>query len=74
MFASIFILILFLPAAFLPLGLNVFFSSDELNEMGVCLESSNDSFPIQGNELIGFLSASKPCDVWQLSEPLQTCQ
>ena len=59
MFVSIFILILFLPVAFLPLGLNTFFSSDELGEMGVCLGKPNDTSPIQGYQLVGFLPISK---------------
>jgi hypothetical protein len=42
MFASIFIFILLLPAACLPLALDIFFSSSELGEMGVCLKKSDD--------------------------------
>jgi len=38
MFACILILILFLPAALLPCALTTFFSSHELNEMGIRLE------------------------------------
>ncbi|MEO8355437.1 MAG: hypothetical protein ABI621_05965 [Chloroflexota bacterium] len=38
MFASILILMLFLPAVFLPYTLNSFFSSGELNEMGILLD------------------------------------
>ena len=58
MFASICILILFLPAAFLPLGLSTFFSPDELEEMGVSLERSEMPLLVQGYELVGFLPAS----------------
>ena len=49
---TVFILILFLPAACLPLALDTFFSSTDLSEMGVCLETSDDTFPMQGYELI----------------------
>lgn len=35
MFACILILILFLPAVLLPCALGTFFSSHELNEMGI---------------------------------------
>ena len=38
MFASILILFLFLPAAFLPCVLSTLFSSRELKEMGIHLE------------------------------------
>jgi len=44
MFASIFILILLLPAAWLPLALDTFFSSTDLDEMGISLEISGDTF------------------------------
>jgi len=74
MFASIFILILFLPAAFLPLALDTFASSADLDEMGISLESSDDTFPMQGYELVSFLPASKHCDRWEISEPLKVCQ
>ena len=74
MFTSIFILILLLPAAFLPLALDTFFSSSELGKMGISLESSDETFPMQGYELVGFLPASNNSDVWEISEPLQTCQ
>ena len=40
MLASIFILILFLPTAFLPVAIKTFFTSGELDEMGICLEDS----------------------------------
>jgi hypothetical protein len=40
MLACILILILFLPAALLPCTLSSFFSSHELNEMGVQLDDS----------------------------------
>jgi len=67
MFASIFILILFLPAAFLPLGLTTFFSAEELDEMGICLETSDDTFPVQGYDLVDIFPISNGC------EQLQTC-
>jgi hypothetical protein len=60
MFASIFILILLLPAVCLPLALDTFFSSSDLDEMGICLESSDDTLPIQE-------------DVWGISKPLHAC-
>lgn len=72
MLASIFILILFLPAAFLPLALDVFVSSADLDEMGVSLENSDDTFPMQGDELAGFLPASNRCETWEISESLPT--
>ncbi len=55
MFASIFILILLLPAACLPLALDTFFSSADLDEMGISLKSSEDTFPVQGYELVDIL-------------------
>jgi hypothetical protein len=45
MFASIFILILLLPVACLPLTLDTFFSSTDLSEMGVCLKKSTGWIP-----------------------------
>jgi hypothetical protein len=74
MFASIFILILFLPAACLPLVLDAFFSDSDLDEIGICLESSDDTFPMQGYELVGFLPTPNRCDTWETNEPLQVCQ
>lgn len=74
MLVSIFILILFLPSAVLPLGLSTLFSPDELDEMGICLEKSEDIFHQQGYELVGFLPASKNCDAWDIRESLRTCQ
>ncbi len=71
---TVFILILFLPAACLPLALETFFSTADLDEMGISLESSDDTFPMQGYELVGFLPASNNSDIWEISEPLQTCQ
>lgn len=38
MLASIFTLILFLPVAFLPVTIKTFFTSGELDEMGIYLE------------------------------------
>jgi hypothetical protein len=74
MLASIFILILFLPVAFLPWALRTFYSSDELNEMGFCLEPSENFYPIQGSELAGPAKYEKAGCVWETSEQLQTCQ
>jgi len=67
MFVSIFILILFLPTVFLPLGLTTFFSADELNEMGIYLETSYDTFPMQRYDLVDIFPVSNGC------EQLQTC-
>jgi len=74
MLASIFILILFLPAAFLPVVLDTFSSSAELDEMGIVLENSDDTFPMQGYELFGFLPVSNQCDTWEISEQIQVCR
>lgn len=74
MFATIFILILFLPAAFLPVALDTFTSGADLEDMGISLESSGDTFPMQGYELVGFLPVSQNCESWELNEPLQACQ
>ena len=52
MFASIFILILLLPAVCLPLALDTFFSSADLDEMGISLKNSDDTFPVQRYELV----------------------
>jgi len=78
MFASIFILILFLPAACLPLAFDTFFSSSELDEMGICLETPGEPFPTQGSELVGFQPTTHNCKnaagcVWELREQLQIC-
>jgi hypothetical protein len=51
MFASIFILILFLPAAVLPLVLDIFVPNADLEEMGVSLENSDDSSPCRDMSL-----------------------
>jgi len=74
MLASIFILILFLPAALLPVVLDAFVSSSDLNEMGIVLENQDDTFTMQGYDLVGFLPISNQCDTWEISESLQTCQ
>ena len=78
MLASIFILILFLPAAFLPLALDMFFSSTDLSEMGVCLEKPEGSFLVKRRELIGILSQSNNCEdagcLWEITNQLQVCQ
>ncbi len=71
---TVFILILFLPTACLPLALDIFASKTDLDEMGISLENSDDTFPMQGYELVGFLPASNRYDAWEISEPLQTCQ
>ena len=55
MFASIFILILLLPAVCLPLALDTFFSSADLDEMGISLKNSDDTFSVQGYELVDIL-------------------
>jgi hypothetical protein len=56
MFISILILILLMPFAFLPLALDMFFSSDELSEMGIYLENSEAAHlqPVAAD-------SSKPC-------------
>ena len=59
MLASIFILIMFLPAAILPVVLDTFASSADLDEMGISLENSDDTFPMQGYELVGVLSLAQ---------------
>jgi len=62
MFTSIFILILFLPVACLPLVLEIFFSDSDLDEIGICLESPDNIYLMQGYELVGFLSVPPKCD------------
>lgn len=75
MFTSIFILILLFPAACLPLALNTFFSSSDLDKMGISLKNSDEPLiSMQGYELVGFLPVSKNCDTWEISEALRTCQ
>ena len=79
MLVSIFILILFLPAAFLPVALDAFTSSADLDEMGISLESSDDTFPMQGYELAVVPPISNNISdsggyVWDISEQFQTCQ
>ena len=79
MFASIFILILLLPGVCLPLALDTFFSSADLDEMGISLESSDDTFFMQGHQLVGLPPASSNCKgfdgwVWEISEGSQICQ
>ena len=54
--------------------LDAFVSSSDLDEMGVVLENSDDTFPMQGYELIGFLPVSNQCDTWEINETLQACQ
>ena len=69
MFAiTVFILILFLPVAFLPLVLDTFASSADLYEMGISLERLDDEFPLQGYELVDVFTISNSC------EQLQVCQ
>lgn len=70
MSASIFILILFLPAAILPVALDMFVSNCDLDEMGISLEDTDDIFPILADELAGFVSLSSQGDVFELNEPL----
>lgn len=74
MLVSIFILILFLPAAFLPLSLDTFFSNSELEEMGVCLERSTEPLLVQRYELVGFLTVSTNYESWEIGESLRSCQ
>lgn len=71
---TLFSLILFLPAAFLPVVLDAFVSSSDLSEMGIVLENSDDSVPMQGYELFGCLPVSNQCETWEISETLQACQ
>jgi len=61
MFASIFILILLLPAACLPLALEAFFSSADLKEMGISLENSDDTHPMQEDGLVDVFPVSNSC-------------
>ena len=65
---SITLLILFLPAACLPLVLVLFSSNSELEEMGILLESSDDTFPMQGYEPVGFLREAIHCDRWKINK------
>ena len=79
MFASIFILILLLPAVCLPLALNTIFSSADLSEMGVCLKRTDVTFPVLGYELVCITQDSDKREdtneyIWEISEGLQICQ
>ncbi len=71
MFISILILILLLPFAFLPLALDMFFSSDELSEMGIYLENSEAAHL----QLVA-VDSSRPCNgetacqLWNVTEQL----
>lgn len=62
----VFILILFLPAAFLPMALDTFTSNADLDEMGISLESSDDTFPIRGYELADVFPVSNGCEQIQV--------
>jgi hypothetical protein len=68
MFLSILILILLLPVVFLPLALDTFFSPNDLNEMGICLEKPETLYPmrtamsLQGFELVGVQQRSNDCE------------
>ena len=78
MFASIFILILLLPAVCLPLALDTFISSADLKEMGISLENSDNTFPMQGYELVCIHQDSDKREdtneyVWEIKEGLQMC-
>jgi hypothetical protein len=74
MFATIaLILIIFLPAAFLPVVLDAFTSSADLDEMGISLKKSDDIFPVKGCEFVGFLPTPNGCDIWETNETLQVC-
>ena len=65
MFLSILILIFLLPFIFLPLTLDTFFSSNELNEMGIYMENLETTSP---------LPLTKPgnievtCQLWNIAE------
>ena len=79
MFAIIFILALFLPVAFLPLALDTFLSGTDLTEMGICLETSEISHPMQGCEFAGIFPTTHRQEniseyLWGVSEQLQACQ
>jgi hypothetical protein len=61
------------------LALETFFSSSELGEMGICLETSDDMVPMQKYELVGLLPTSNNCEdsdgcIWEISEGPQICQ
>ena len=58
MLASIFILTLFLPAVFLPVATNTFFTSGELNKMGICLENPQT---MQGSDDIAHVPEENQC-------------
>lgn len=79
MFASIFILILLLPAVCLPLALKTFLSSADLSEMGVCLKRTDATFPVHGYELVCITQDSDKREdtneyMWEISEGIQICQ
>ncbi len=78
MFASIFILSIFLPVAFISLVLDTCFSSDEVSEMGICLQGSKIMQPIislQRYELVDTLPKSGNCEkANRLYKGLQACQ
>jgi len=62
MLASIFTLILFLPAAFLPVAIRTFFTFGELDEMGICLE---DSHTMQGCDDTTHMPDENQCRCYQ---------
>jgi len=48
-------------------------SISDLDEMGIVLENSDETFPMQGYEFVGFLPDSNRCEVWEISESPQIC-
>lgn len=70
MLASIFILVIFLPAAILPVALDAFVSICDLDEMGISLENTDDIFPLPAHELVGIISVSSQGHVVELNELL----
>ncbi len=62
MFILILLLILILPATFLPVALKSFFSSEELIEMGVYLEESQ-TLPSSSEDPLSYSQSSflRPC-------------
>jgi hypothetical protein len=69
MFISILILILLLPFTFLSLALDTFFSSDELDEMGISLGNS-EAFPSQSVtvDLPKPYCTENTCQLWNVTE------
>lgn len=63
MIISLIVLALFLPAAFLPLALSTHFTPAALDEMGVCLESSELTHESE--------NAQSSCKDQPISNPIQ---